>query len=59
MGILTLPNKNLIFSAIVNIKTKRPPKDLMILFQIFYILVCCIFKSSDKIKSLGNNATLI
>ena len=58
MRILTLPNKKLYFFRCCQRKNKKITKGFnKILIQIFYIQVCHIFRSSDKVKSLGNNAT--
>ena len=60
MGIPTLPNKNLYFFRSCQRKNKKITKGFnMILIQIFYIVVCYIYRSSDKVKALAKNATLL
>ena len=59
MGILTLPNKNLCFFRSCQCKNKKNTKEFnKILIQIFCILVCYIFRSSDKVKPLEKITTL-
>ena len=60
MGIPILPSKHLFLFRSCQRKNKNTTKGFnMILIQIFYILVCYIFRLLDKVKTLGNNATLI
>ena len=56
-GILTLPNKNSYLFRSCQRKNKKATKGFnMTLIQIFYILLCYIFRPLNKVR---HNATLI